>query len=394
MSSLADLPELVGFFSYSRRDDEHSQGSLSRLRARIFSELRLQLGRDFRLWQDTAAIPEGALWEDEIRRAISGAVFFIPIVTPSAVHSEHCRFEFGAFLRREAELGRSDLVFPVLYVTVEELEREDKWRRDDVLRTIGSRQYLDWRPLRHLEHSSTEVGQKIEQFCRNVARALRKELPGAVQPVPAQRGAAEAAGAESRNASSTEPLAMRSAAARAREDAAAGSRGEAAEPVIQSAAGVGTAGDAAPARSPTATVDDRATSGARSDEMRTRRLNRARYGVLVTLAIGVLLCLLAVLVRDTSSLLAAVGGTAFCYTFVYRNIPRDLATARLVFLILTGILGYFLLSNLQAGLANTHSPIWIYVIIEAVDMAVCLFVLYHLQSAIGTAQSNEATLSR
>jgi hypothetical protein len=127
------------------------------LRARIFSELRLQLGRDFRLWQDTAAIPDGALWEDEIRRAISGSVFFIPIVTPSAVHSEHCRFEFDAFLRREAELGRSDLVFPVLYVTVEELEREDQWRRDNVLRTIGSRQYLDWRPLRHLEHSSTDV---------------------------------------------------------------------------------------------------------------------------------------------------------------------------------------------------------------------------------------------
>jgi len=38
-----------------------------RLRMRIHSELRLQLGRDFRLWQDTAAIPDGALWEDEIR---------------------------------------------------------------------------------------------------------------------------------------------------------------------------------------------------------------------------------------------------------------------------------------------------------------------------------------
>jgi len=115
---------------------------------------------------------------------------------------------------------------------------------------------------------------------------------------------------------------------------------------------------------------------------------------LVTLAIGVVLCLLAVLVRDTASLLAAVGGTAFCYLFVYRNIPRDLATARLVLLILTGILGYFLLSNLQVGLANPRSPIWIYVIIEGIDMAVCLFVLYHLQSAIGAAQSNETALSR
>ena len=76
MSSLADLPDLVGFFSYSRRDDEHSLGALSRLRARIQSELRLQMGRDFRLWQDTAAIPEGARWENEIKRAISESVFF------------------------------------------------------------------------------------------------------------------------------------------------------------------------------------------------------------------------------------------------------------------------------------------------------------------------------
>ncbi|MGB8631581.1 MAG: toll/interleukin-1 receptor domain-containing protein, partial [Xanthobacteraceae bacterium] len=101
MSSLADLPDLVGFFSYSRRDDEHSLGALSRLRARIQSELRLQMGRDFRLWQDTAAIPEGALWENEIKRAISESVFFIPIVTPSAVGSAQCRFEFKAFLERE-----------------------------------------------------------------------------------------------------------------------------------------------------------------------------------------------------------------------------------------------------------------------------------------------------
>ena len=35
MSSLADLPELVGFFSYSREDDADSQGALSALRYRI-----------------------------------------------------------------------------------------------------------------------------------------------------------------------------------------------------------------------------------------------------------------------------------------------------------------------------------------------------------------------
>jgi hypothetical protein len=34
MSSLSELPELVGFFSYSRSDDQHSGGALSRLPAR------------------------------------------------------------------------------------------------------------------------------------------------------------------------------------------------------------------------------------------------------------------------------------------------------------------------------------------------------------------------
>src|SRR5262245_58776628 len=102
MSLLGELPELVGFFSYSRKDDELSKGALSALRGRIQSELLLLLGRDFRLWQDTAAIPRGSLWESEIKRAIAESVFFIPIVTPRAVESVHCKFEFDSFLKREA----------------------------------------------------------------------------------------------------------------------------------------------------------------------------------------------------------------------------------------------------------------------------------------------------
>jgi hypothetical protein len=72
MSSLADAPDLVGFFSYSREDDEDSGGKLSKLRERIQAELRGQLGRtkrDFRLWQDKTAIAHGELWEDRIKSA-------------------------------------------------------------------------------------------------------------------------------------------------------------------------------------------------------------------------------------------------------------------------------------------------------------------------------------
>ena len=174
MSSLADLPELVGFFSYSRKDDEDSDGALSKLRGRIQKELRLQLGRNFRLWQDAAAIPSGALWEDEIKRAIAESVFFIPIVTPSVVASRHCRFEFDSFLEREKQLGRDNLVFPILYIRVTALENESERQRDDVLTTIAARQYVDWQKIRHRDVASPEVAEKIEDFCRSIFEALHQ----------------------------------------------------------------------------------------------------------------------------------------------------------------------------------------------------------------------------
>jgi hypothetical protein len=143
MSTLAELPEVVGFFSYSREDDEAFRRPLSALRGGIYHELSAQLARskmNFRLWQDHAAIAPGKLWESEIKAAIDQAIFFIPIVTPRAVKSKWCKFEIEAFLAREKELGRNDLVFPILYISVSELENEAKWRNDPVLASGSCRQ--------------------------------------------------------------------------------------------------------------------------------------------------------------------------------------------------------------------------------------------------------------
>lgn len=177
MSSLADISKLVGFFSYSREDDQGSRGALSALRDAIQSELSAQLGRsqtDFRVWQDKAAISLGTLWEKQIAQGIQQAVFFIPIVTPRALRSQHCAFEFQAFLAREAELARDDLVFPILYIPVSALEDEKVWREDPILRIVGTRQYLDWREFRHRDPQSIEVRQKLELFCRGITNALHK----------------------------------------------------------------------------------------------------------------------------------------------------------------------------------------------------------------------------
>jgi hypothetical protein len=175
MSSLAELFELVGFFSYSREDDEAFRGTLSGLRDGIQRELSAQLGRTkktFRLWQDQVAIAPGKLWESEIKKAIDESFFFIPIVTPRTINSKYCRFEFEEFLAREKAIGRSDLIFPILYISVAALENEARWRDDPVLSTIGSRQYVDWRSLRHLDVQTAAVREQIERLCQKIVEAL------------------------------------------------------------------------------------------------------------------------------------------------------------------------------------------------------------------------------
>jgi WD40 repeat protein len=191
MPSLAERAELVGFFSYSREDDEDSKGALSALRDRIQRELRGQLGRsarNFRLWQDKEAIAPGKLWEAEIKAAIEQAVFFVPIVTPTAVGSSFCRVEFESFLAREQALRRSDLIFPILYIRVPALEDSAQSAADPVLSMIARRQYVDWRELRHHEVNSRPVSEAIARLCSKIAEALtRPDSPeDEVYPVPGE----------------------------------------------------------------------------------------------------------------------------------------------------------------------------------------------------------------
>jgi hypothetical protein len=177
MTSLADLAELRGFFSYSREDDEDSHGGLSALRDRIQRELRSQLGRStksFGLWQDKEAIAPGAQWETEIKEAVAQSVFFIPIITPTVVKSQYCRFELESFIARQAALDRNDLVFPILYINVAALSDGELWKNDPVLSIIAERQYEDWRQFRHWDLNSREIKEAIERFCRGVTAALQR----------------------------------------------------------------------------------------------------------------------------------------------------------------------------------------------------------------------------
>ena len=72
MSSLADAPNLVGFFSYSREDDEDCGGKLSKLESAFKRNCAANsvASRQISDYQDKTAIAQGELWEDEIKSAV------------------------------------------------------------------------------------------------------------------------------------------------------------------------------------------------------------------------------------------------------------------------------------------------------------------------------------
>ena len=171
--------EPVGFWSYARQDDSHSDGQLSQLRAIVGKAIVLQYGVDVTLWQDISAIPYGADWAETIERTIGQTTFFIPIVTPRFLRSTHCRDEFLSFRRRMQSLGRNDLIFPVHYVGVEDVKPEETVFGDE-LAALRRSQWIDFRPLFYADPKSPEVRRWSGDLAASVLKTLRQ--PTATSP--------------------------------------------------------------------------------------------------------------------------------------------------------------------------------------------------------------------
>ncbi len=79
MSALANLPEIVGFFSYARKDDDELYSArISALYSAIQHNLAALLGfgyPKFRLWRDTKDIQTGGHWQEEIKEAVGKSIF-------------------------------------------------------------------------------------------------------------------------------------------------------------------------------------------------------------------------------------------------------------------------------------------------------------------------------
>ena len=105
---------------------------------------------------------ESLQWDDEwnarINAAIAGTTFFIPVITPSYFKSTACRRELLKFYREAKRLGLEQLILPVYWISVPELDEDPDDEADEAVEVVARYQWQDFRELAPDIHSGGAEG--------------------------------------------------------------------------------------------------------------------------------------------------------------------------------------------------------------------------------------------
>lgn len=162
----------LAFLSYVNEDDKHDRGRLSQFCQRLSGEVRIQTGEAFNIFQDRKDIAWGQQWQERLDTSLDSVTFLLPIITPAFFESTACRAELERFLKREEELGRSDLILPVYYVNCPILNDKEKLKHDPLAQIIAARQYADWRELRFEPFTTPQIGKTFAKMAEQIVAAL------------------------------------------------------------------------------------------------------------------------------------------------------------------------------------------------------------------------------
>lgn len=185
----------IGFWSYVREDDASDGGRILALSRDIRASYRLQTAEELRLFVDRETIQWGEEWEKLIGDAIAGTTFFIPIITPSYFQSNPCRQELLKFVREADRLGLRQLLMPVYWVKVAELEESGGESSNEAIRAIATHQWRDLRDVRLEDRESAQYRKAVDGLAGEIARRA-VEVAKTVEDIPQQGSASVAMTAE------------------------------------------------------------------------------------------------------------------------------------------------------------------------------------------------------
>ena len=172
-----------GFWSYVQEDDNGDGGRILDLVGDLRAQYKMRTAEGLELFVDRESIRWGEEWEKLIGDAIAGTTFFIPIITPSYFRSNPCRQELLKFVREADRLGLQQLLMPVYWVTVSELEDDGTESNDEAVRAIARHQWLDLRDVRLEDRASADYRKAVSGLAGEIA-ARASQVAATVDDLP------------------------------------------------------------------------------------------------------------------------------------------------------------------------------------------------------------------
>lgn len=160
----------AGFWSYAHADDKRTKGKVLRLANEIGDAFSLLTGEEVDIFVDRNSLDWGDVWRKRIDQALQETTFFIPIVTPSFFLRQECRNELLKFDGYAKSLGAEELLLPILFVDVEDLDEDSA---DEAKALIASTQYVDWRELRMADENSERYLQSVNALAERLVEITR-----------------------------------------------------------------------------------------------------------------------------------------------------------------------------------------------------------------------------
>jgi TIR domain len=157
----------AGFWSYVRADDKAIGGRITTLAESISAAYEMLTGDPLDLFLDRDSIEWGDAWKQRIEEAIAGTTFFIPVVTPRYFASEQCRRELVRFMATARQLGLTELLLPIYYVRVPELDASQP--EDELMSLVKNTQWEDWRELSLEDDDSSAVRKGVRNMASRLA---------------------------------------------------------------------------------------------------------------------------------------------------------------------------------------------------------------------------------
>jgi len=184
----------IAFMSYVNDDDKFANGKITQFRKHLSRTVKAYRGEPFDIFQDRQDIAWGQQWQERINDSLDAVTFLIPIITPSFFNSTPCRDELERFLKREAELGRNDLILPVYYIECPILNDKERLKHDPLAQIINAHQREDWRELCEYSFTTRKIRKALAKMAQQIMAALERSEAKVSRPQPEKDNSTPASG--------------------------------------------------------------------------------------------------------------------------------------------------------------------------------------------------------